>query len=275
VGGPILTAVIPLNGLDDSNLGLHKVVSMALRAGINVSIIINHEDATIRALISNFFENIKSSELKILYSATQSPGTARNIGIKDCNTHYITFWDSDDIPNIPEVLNLVDILKNKPEKKFGIGSYQVQDSKSGRVISKNKIIGKKEPKNLLIKNPGIWRWIFMTTEVKRINFQEFKMGEDQDFIADLNPDLKDAVFTNEIIYSYTIGNQSQLTNSKKAINEISKSIHYLCLLNKSSKRNNWSRKLLTRQVLTGIKRATFKVKIEILIILIKGTVQNE
>jgi hypothetical protein len=88
------------------------------------------------------------------------------------------------------------------------------------------------------------------------------MGEDQDFIADLNPKLDEIMLSSFITYRYVKGWNSQLTKNQSALNELSQSIKYLAEKVSNGKANVWHRKFLHRQTLTAVKRGSMRVKFQ-------------
>jgi hypothetical protein len=136
-------------------------------------------------------------------------------------------------------------------------------------LSRQILTENNHPLDEIFNNPGIWRWIFLKESFHDIRFQEFQMGEDQDFIADLNPTLDEIVFSDSITYRYVRGWGNQLTNRKSAINEISRSIRYLAEKVFNSKANVWHKKFLVRQIFTAIKRGSIKTKIQALMFAIR------
>ena len=255
-----LTAVIPLRRMDESTSGLKETILQALEAGIEVVLVVNNKIQPERDRTKEFFTDIVSGKLSIIESQLESPGEARNLGIQACSTTYITFWDADDFPVIAEICGLTNNLTLNPTKNYGLGSFEIVNTK--KVVLSAHHITEYEPINeSIIRNPGIWRWIFRTEKIKGIKFQSFLMGEDQDFISDVNPQLSEMLFSDSITYRYVRGWNSQLTGNQRAIDEISLSIGYLFEKVKNKEANCWHKKFLFRQLLTGMKRGSWKTKV--------------
>ena len=254
-----LTAVIPLCRMSESTFGLKDTILQAVEDGIEVILVVNNKIQSEREQTKEAFTDIVSGNLSIIESQLQSPGEARNLGIQACTTAYITFWDADDYPLIAGVCDLTNKLSRNPTKNYGLGSFEIVNTKkvvlSTHLMSENQNIDES-----IIRNPGIWRWIFRTEKIKGTEFQTFMMGEDQDFLADLNPQANEMIFNNVVTYKYVQGWGMQLTRNQRAIDDISLSLSYLFDKVKSQTGNHWHRKFLFRQLLTGVKRGSWKTK---------------
>lgn len=255
-----LTAVIPIRRIDESTCKLKGVVVHALECGIEVILVIDSQERSERIEIINHFGSVHHGSFKIVESNEESPGEARNVGIALSERPYVTFWDADDIPAITEVVETLNRLSAEPNKKYGIGSFEVIEPMTEKVLSRQILMEQTDSLGKLFGNPGIWRWIFQKENIQNTKFQKFRMGEDQDFIADLNPKLDEIIHSSFITYRYVKGWSSQLTKNKSALNELSQSIQYLAEKVSNGKANVWHRKFLLRQILTAVKRGSVRVK---------------
>ncbi len=255
-----LTAVIPVHQLSDSTLHLKQTILSASKSGIEIIIVINNESAFERKIIRDFLSEIDFLNFQQFETDAQSPGQARNIGLKQCRTEFITFWDADDFPQVSSVMELKLQLAKNPFMNFGVGSFVVVNPENS-VLSENIFSNSSNPLAMIKRNPGIWRWIFRTTRIEASVFQEFKMGEDQDFISDLDPQEYEMLFTKLITYRYVKGWKTQLTANRQSIDQLSLSIEYLFERQKSSEGNSWSRAFLRRQLLTALKKGSARIKI--------------
>lgn len=167
---------------------------------------------------SNFLINYK-----ILTAHLGNPGATRNLGLDSYSRSWVTFWDSDDLPNpIPYVEHA------KPVGTFPaliVGAYEENNLKIGK-YSKH-LFGQNEKHNLetFSFNPGIWRIIFTREVVGFSRFSSNSMGEDQEFICKIlskNPNIH---FSSEIFYEHRTGSSSSLTGGKLRMSDLSKSVN--------------------------------------------------
>jgi hypothetical protein len=257
-----LTAIIPIRRMDESTRKLKGVVVRALECGIEVVVVVDSQDSSERIRTMNLFSSVDYSSFKIVESLEESPGEARNVGMVLSERQYVTFWDADDIPAITEVVKMLLRLSAEPKKKYGIGSFEIIEPTSTNVLSRQVLTEKGDSLVKIFDNPGIWRWIFLKENIRETKFQKFRMGEDQDFIADLNPKLDEIIFSNLVTYRYVKGWSNQLTNNQGAVNDLIKSIQYLAEKVLNDEANAWHRKFLRRQILTAVKRGSVKVKFQ-------------
>jgi glycosyltransferase involved in cell wall biosynthesis len=257
-----LTAIIPIRLLDESTLRVRGVILEALEHGIEVILVVNNFSSEERERIESHFADIIHVNFHVVQHDIESPGSARNVGIARCNSPYITFWDSDDEPIVEEVIKLLNSLSLHPLKKYGVGSFEIISADAGEIISRNIVSEGGNQMVDLVKNPGIWRWIFLKQTTVGTEFKSFRMGEDQDFIADLNPKQFEIIYSSAVTYKYVKGWDQQLTQNQNSVNEILISIHYLEEKIKLNQGNEWHRSFLRRQILTAIKRASWAIKVK-------------
>lgn len=259
-----LTAVIPVRVLNESTYALVSKIQEAVENNVKIIVVVNNRDETVRRKISSSLSNISKINLNIMQSENESPGAARNLGIEKCTSQYITFWDADDLPVVPEVCTLTLAVQNQPSASIGVGSFRIEDAQSGETLSVNVCADRRKLESYLVINPGIWRWVFSINRVESTRFQIFSMGEDQDFIADINPGLEEIIYTEEVTYIYKKGWKNQLTQSSESIDQIADSIVYMISKASDESGNSWRIKLLCRQFATGLKRGSWRTKFHIL-----------
>lgn len=259
-----LTAVIPIRRMDESTAKLKLVILDALKSGIEVILVVNHQDASKREIVIESHKANQHEKFRILESEIESPGLARNLGLSSCNTSYLTFWDADDLPVISEVCKLARKVQGDSKRKFGVGSFEIIDSETNSVLSRNLLTSRNKLEREISRNPGIWRWIFNVQRIGNVRFKDFPMGEDQDFIADLNPIGSEVLISADVTYKYFKGWKNQLTRNKFAVGTLTSSIRYLVTKIADQSANDWHKKFLLRQVLTAIKRGSWRNRIEVL-----------
>ncbi len=259
-----LTAVIPVRVLNESTYALVSKIQEAIENNVKIIVVVNNRDETARQKISSSLSNISKINLNIMQSENESPGAARNLGIEKCTSQYITFWDADDLPLVPQVCTLTLAIQNQPSASIGVGSFRIEDAQSGEALSVNICADRRKLESYLVINPGIWRWVFSINRVESTRFQIFSMGEDQDFIADINPALEEIIYTEEVTYIYKKGWKNQLTQSSESIDQIADSIAYMISKASDESGNRWRIKLLCRQIATGLKRGSWQTKFRIL-----------
>jgi glycosyltransferase involved in cell wall biosynthesis len=215
-----ISVVIPVG-----NLGLYKENIFDLidaAREINAETILVFDGASTED-IHDFRQNIanKANELIITSVTCRNPGGARNAGKALSTGDWITFWDCDDIPNPTKILSLIREANNL-EKDVAIGrfNYIYVDDDSKEISRKTSSkLSKSDWQFVVGLTPGIWRFAFRNSLAKDADFPETRMGEDQVFLSRFLKDWVKVYVSNDIVYNYLVGRNSQLTKELASITE--------------------------------------------------------
>lgn len=156
---------------------------------------------------------------QIVTGEFSNPGDSRNKGFECVETDWVTFWDSDDLPKIENVVNIMTSSLIESED-FIIASYEIQDAVSKEV--ELKINGNDELENLVsvALNPGLWRWFLRSDQITGNRFPSTSMGEDQVFLVETEFWKKRVKFIELVSYRYLKNQGNQLTNNPTAIEDL-------------------------------------------------------
>lgn len=211
-----LTSVIPVATTIEDLLNLSKNVSEAVYRNIKVIIVLDEISADpntqLEELLSSF--DLGDGAVQILRGKFGSPGRARNKGLLSVKTEFVTFWDADDLVNIENIGKVMH--EHSCDYDYIVGSYQVRDltSKRNYVMIANGFF----PFLRIIREPGIWRFLFRVDSVQNSKFGASFMGEDQVFLANSRLFGSPRVFFSEaVFYVYFTGINGQLT-AKRELN---------------------------------------------------------
>ena len=156
---------------------------------------------------------------QIVTGEFSNPGDSRNRGFECVETDWVTFWDSDDLPKIENVINIM--TSNFIESQdFIIASYEIQDAVNEKV--ELKINGNNELENMVrvALNPGLWRWFLRSDQIIGNRFPSTSMGEDQVFLVETEFWKKRVKFIESVSYRYLKNQSNQLTNNPTAIEDL-------------------------------------------------------
>jgi len=149
-----------------------------------------------------------------------SPGLARNHGLHLVESTWTCFWDSDDIPDIRSVKLALFELEGQ-EVDLGICEYKTADWLKGKTVNNTKYQPHQSTDIFqIIKNPGIWRFIFKSKFITSFNFPSTLMGEDQVFLALALKKHSSIYWVSKSTYTYLRHNGSQLTKSSIAVDDL-------------------------------------------------------
>ena len=191
-----------------------------ISARTDVEVIVVHDfgDKTTGEELSEICEDLRNVQL--IEGHFGNPGSARNAGLKICKGTWITFWDSDDKPNVQNFLQLLE-SKSDNNSEVCIASY-ANFNEVTEVLTNSSNWSDVFVKDIqtFALNPGIWRIIFSGELLKGIDFKSLKMAEDQNFICEAILKAKSLTFADNEIYTYCIGSQNHLTNNQEALQDL-------------------------------------------------------
>ena len=158
-------------------------------------------------LIHDSTEDLKQEHIQTISSKIKhysyvrcelnSPGLARNKGLEFARGEWIVFWDSDDF-GYPEVL--LDLV-SRAESGILIANFRrhYQDEQG---ISREGFDIVNEAQ--LVRDPGLWRFIFHRSEIESRRFEALKLGEDILFLVAAGVFEKEYQIFQDTMYEYHI-----------------------------------------------------------------------
>lgn len=212
----LLTAVVPVTDVRNRINYLSSWLYLVQNYPLRVVLILDSSDADEIEIFERFVANLNLDYLISHIGSFNSPGLARNKGISEAETPFITFWDSDDLPNLSHVFELIGEAISQNE--ILIGQY---------VITNNPNLGTPffvsndwDLFGVVCKNLGLWRMIFPAQLLKGKEFSEYRMGEDQLFFAILEIPKIRYRFSEKVLYTYIDHSSNRLTKNRKALKDL-------------------------------------------------------
>lgn len=260
----LLSAVVPVSRMSGRLDLLSQCISDCLPFSVQIILVHDIADLETSSELDVLLSSIGNSKVVLIEGFYGNPGSARNEGLKLAEGEWIAFWDSDDAPHVQEILKT--IIEDK-DSDILVGDFIKRDN-LGKTLPSVKL----DNQLLTIAaNPGIWRFVFRKEVLRDSRFPPLRMGEDQVFLSRLGIMDKSVGFSRRIFYTYSIGNPYQLTNNKKKIQDISKSLKMMGKLRHIQGGENF---MLTSYLyyssgLTGLRRGNFKTRTLVLGNLIK------
>lgn len=210
---------------------------------------------------TNQLETFKKSindlpNIKLFSGQFGNPGEPRNVGMANASGKWISFIDSDDKTNFADFIEMITEAE-KLEMDFALGSYLVEQN-GLRIRREISPISIRQDYKDLVRNPGIWRMAFRRSAINHTKFPEFRMGEDQVFLARLRFWSMPAHVSPKCIYTYRKDVVGQLTSNKDALYDLSKAqaetLNILISRKSHPKDTELLAIMLMNQVLTSLKR---------------------
>jgi glycosyltransferase involved in cell wall biosynthesis len=256
-----LTAVIPVHGSEYKSRkeNLKEIINSATQVKlVIVADAFNQSDA---ASLAQLVSEGKFLEIDLIHGIFGNPGGARNAGLEIVDSEWVCFWDSDDIPN-PDGFKTIIEKAEKANASVAKGRYRVLDTRNGQTFAnKGSYISNDNPARHLL-DPGIWRYAFSKKIYSKNRFPPLRMGEDQDFLVKVLISQQEVFQSDEMVYTYRLGNDTQITHSEAAFLDVAESLKYLRkLLGEYKKDQIGSTIVLTsyiKQLVTGVTRVGFR-----------------
>ena len=230
-----LTAVVPIYGPTYTERMNQLEVILTGSRNVKLLIVADTFNVTDRDLLKDLIKDNTSGEIELIEGNFGNPGSARNAALDKIETNWFCFWDSDDRPDTPMYLEMIEMAEAAclPIAK---GGYKILPQ-SGKQLE--RIVIPKldfEHRGQHLSDPGLWRYVFQKDIYGELRFPAVKMGEDQDYLVQALLATKSVHIFPDVVYSYYVGGSDQLTRTAINSEEVLKSLVYLARLrNKETK----------------------------------------
>lgn len=214
---PCVSIITPISGvgIDLSNLRLW--LGKTRNLPIKTILIHDEVDQVVRNNLEQMVKELSNPHIMLLHGQFGSPGAARNKGIEFLDTERVVFWDSDDIG---EPYSLIQTIHTHKDSRVIVGSFTM-NSDSNLFSNYAKILRLDQTLEIQLgMSPGIWRYIFDRSVIDNTRFSTSRMGEDQQFLIEIQVVPEMITITESIIYNYFVGSPNHLTSQQSAKLEV-------------------------------------------------------
>jgi glycosyltransferase involved in cell wall biosynthesis len=260
---PLLSVITPISNMAGKLARLELWLSTILKSDSEVILIHDITDEMTGLELERLFQKHKDGNIQLLQGRFGGPGSARNAGIEMAKGRWISFWDSDDEPNVNNFLKVVE-KANSTTCEIIVGGFITRNERTNQE-RKEELFSNNLAENLdrVSFNPGIWRMAFRRSFLGGNRFPSSRMGEDQLLLANLNFYNSKIDFYNDSVYCYITGNPNQLTANSSAISDLKKVaktfLQKISLTPKSE--SKYLAIMFIRQCLTLLKRGRFDARL--------------
>lgn len=219
-----ISAVVPIHNAEGKTAALRNVLREI--KGIHIVLVFDScRDNTLREF-EEILKNRETSDVEVIIGDFGSPGAARNAGLAKVQSEWVVFWDADDLPDPSALIKVIDKVDSNFFQMI-VTQFSSADFKTSALF---RTVSSTHGKLHLALNPGLWRIAFKADRAKKLVFQEFKMGEDQLFLAEFMATRPRILFSPIQTYLYSLNTPGQLTGSLKAKLELRQSLKALIKL---------------------------------------------
>lgn len=260
---PLLSVITPISNMAGKLARLELWLSTILKSDSEVILIHDITDDVTGLELERLFQEHRDGNIQLLQGRFGGPGSARNVGIEMAKGRWISFWDSEDEPNVNNFLKMVE-KANSTTCEIIVGGFITRSERTNQE-RKEELFSNNLADNLVrvAFNPGIWRMAFRRSFLGGNRFPSSRMGEDQLLLANLNFYNSKIDFYNDSVYYYITGNPNQLTANSSAISdlkEVAKTFLQKISLTPRSE-STYLAIMFIRQCLTLLKRGRFDVRL--------------
>lgn len=255
----LLTAIVPIRPSLDDLRNVFGWLEKEQTAHIHFVLILDRPTSTMLKVWAEFYADFKvradAPQVDVIDGDFGGPGPARNAGLAHIDTQYVAFWDSDDHPNIPQIMKYLMSIKLQ-QPKLVVGSFEViRQGGEKQTIHTYDLLQ-------LARNPGLWRCLIPFESLGEIKFPNIVLGEDQVFLARIMAGCPPVEYSEIIFYSYMYGNSGQLT-ANKDFSDLVKAESLVTRIdvdNTNRNERDFIYNLSTKQLLTVLLRGQLRMK---------------
>ena len=245
----ILTVIVPIHNMAERLQNLEQTVRRSFEENLPIQFILV-QDGLDHATSEEVTKLSRKFGTKYLQVDVGSPGLARNAGLEVAESEWVAFWDSDDFGFAERALFCIKEAPKSAQVIVAAYSHKLVGTDEERVVQK-------PADNLpsIMVNPGIWRFIFKREFIGALRFKDFKMGEDQVYLADLKLKESSTYKSNVEVYRYITASAEQLTKKRDALLDIRYAIENLTNILKENTTNyRYIEVMRFRMIITALKR---------------------
>lgn len=222
----LLSIVIPISGNISNLKNLKETLRNSYKVENEAEFILLFDEKNTPQSLKNWVEisSLPLQNVKLHRQTFSSVGSARNFGLNQATSPWITFTDADDVNHVDRFVSMIRAA-DLEKSEIAIGDYNSVSVKSVKtIIDKSAILVPEEFEIPFGLRPGIWRCAFRFESKNELEFPNLSMAEDQIFIAKFFDVARKIHFSSQIVYDYFVGDKSSLTNRMEEIQKISYAI---------------------------------------------------
>ena len=210
-----LTAIIPVGNLKRDEQNLTEIILLQRKYRFKLVIVFDCQESKDISLFIQHNGNVFDDEITLIQANYGNPGQTRQLGMASVTTEWVCFWDSDDKPEVENILSEIGQLPRTIN--ICIGGFTVSnDVKRTEKRFKFDVSKPRENQRSLARNPGLWRFLFRSDYVRNFEFTNLLMAEDQLYIAEILKNGESIEYAETNFYFYNSVSAGSLTKNNLA-----------------------------------------------------------
>jgi hypothetical protein len=219
-----LHAIIPIKDFEKNIVWFEMWLPKVREDRLHVSFILDNPSNLEWENAQDFFKEKCNFSYSIDRVSVNSPGLARNHALGGVESKWTCFWDADDLPEVAALIPELEVSN----AEIMVFNFKVEDLASLREhlgtpwnsrISRNL--------NIIAAFPGFWRMAFQSNSLEGVKFTKLLMGEDLDFLFQMNLPKRNIEFSGTLAYTYRRYAPLSLTKDTRALEEMPKLVNQL------------------------------------------------
>ena len=259
-----INIIVPVHNLEHNLQNLESWLDTVKPGTLEIIIVHDIGEDRTGEVIQELISKHPRLGIRLVEGHFGSPGMSRNAGLKEIsNQGWISFWDGDDFPLVDNFLEMVHLAELEG-KKISVGGFEIVDIDISRKFSREVHLFNNQGNFYKIAlSPGIWRWAFKRQRINAREFKNFQMGEDQEYLAELNVELSEIYFYEKTVYKYFVSRPGQLTSSEKSVKQLVTTIK-LILDSADGYKSLLGQIFFLRQLITLLAKGTLREKLKVI-----------
>ena len=225
---------------------------------IEVFLIHDWNDAKTSQELNTLVKKLGNLNVNLIEGSYGSPGAARNAGLQLIHGEWFCFWDSDDLPQISEVMKLLESSIDLNVDCLATNYLSINESSGAKklhFLSTNHTFE-------IAVDPGIWRHYFRKTSFPSTKFSNLRMAEDQLYLTENLTNKKKLEVRPNFTYHYIEGGKFSLTGNTEALNDLAKACKQTLEVMQTGNYINleFAGIMFSRQLFSSVKYGDLKCK---------------
>jgi glycosyltransferase involved in cell wall biosynthesis len=223
-----LSIVMPVSDMAGKLGNLRQTIKAALVHEIRIVLVHDIRDVATGTELREILNGLSPEKFTLIEGEFGTPGLARNSGLDICESEWVAFWDSDDLPDVGAFISMVkSLVASNAEVAIGGIATKFFDNEDGINYFPAFEINDEKSIFKIAQMPAFTRMVFKRSIIDNSPFPTLSMGEDLVFLARCNFLNRRILIFNKCVYVYILGFPGQLTENKTKLREIQKAWRYL------------------------------------------------